>query len=115
MDSILTSVKKVLGIVEEYEHFDNDLIMFVNSVFAVLFQLGINESKYFSIKDPKAKWNDYLPDSPLLEYIKSYVTLRVRILFDPPTNSVLMEAINKNLDELLWRIHMTINEENSNG
>ena len=115
MDSILTSVKKVLGIVEEYEHFDEDLIMFINSVFAVLFQLGVNESKYFSIKDSEAKWNDYLPNSPLLEYVKSYVTLRVRILFDPPINSVLMEAINKNLDELLWRIHMTINEETSNG
>lgn len=107
MDSILTSIKKLLGITEEYEHFDADLIMHINSVFAVLTQLGVGPSEGFSIKDSSAIWEDFIPDMANYESIKSYMHLKVKLLFDPPASSVVTESMNRLVSEFEWRLNVT--------
>lgn len=106
MDSILVSVKKMLGIVEEYTHFDNDLIMHINSVFMILTQLGIGPSKGFSIEDDKAVWTDFISDITKVEPVKSYVYMKVKLMFDPPLSSSVMEAMNRMIGELEWRLNV---------
>ena len=125
MESILTSIKKLLGIAEEYEHFDADLIMHINSVFSILTQLGVGPSEGFMIEDSTASWNDFIPWSKdnkhalLLQAVKSYVYLKVKLLFDPPTSSAVMDSTNKMLSELEWRLNIAAEsiskEENQNG
>ena len=104
MDSILTSVKKVLGIKEEYEHFDADIIMHINTVFMILNQMGIGDGS-FTIHDKDAIWTDYLENGPKLEMVKTYVSAKVKMVFDPPSSSVLSEAYNKVIQELEWRLN----------
>lgn len=121
MDSILTSIKKLLGIAEEYEHFDNDLIIHINSVFSILTQLGVGPVDGFSIKDSNAVWSDFIPEKSRLEEIKSYMYLKTRLIFDPPSGSAVIESINRMISELEWRINATADigvfkrkEENQN-
>lgn len=106
MESILTSIKKMLGIAEEYTHFDNDLVMHINSVFMVLTQLGVGPSEGFSIKDNKAQWMDFISDEKRIEAVKSYMHLKVKLLFDPPTSSVVMESMNRMINEFEWRLNV---------
>lgn len=106
MESILTSIKKLLGISEEYTHFDADLIMHINSVFLILTQIGVGPSKGFSISDETAKWTDFIQDSIRLGAVKSFMYLKVKLLFDPPSSSSVMEATNKLIAELEWRLNV---------
>lgn len=106
MDSILTSIKKLLGIDEGYKHFDQDLIIHINSVLAVLVQLGVGPEEGFSISDESSVWEDFIPNSPKLGFVKSYTCLKVRLLFDPPLGSATIEAINRQISELEWRIQV---------
>lgn len=106
MESILTSIKKLLGIAEEYEHFDADLIMHINSVFAILTQLGVGPSEGFSISDKYSTWDEFIEDDPRLEMVKSYIYMKVKLLFDPPTSSAVMEATNRLTSELEWRLNV---------
>lgn len=112
MESILTSIKKLLGITEEYDHFDADLIMHINSVFSILTQLGVGPPEGFSIQDKKSVWADFVPDKPF-EFIKSYMHLKVKILFDPPLSSAVMDAINRYISELEWRIQVAADSTES--
>ena len=112
MDSILTSVKKQLGIAEEYTHFDPDIIMHINSAFSILNQLGVGPPDGFSISDDSSDWTDFIGDSKNLELVKTYVGLKVRLIFDPPTSSAVMEAIKQNLAELEWRISVAVDPPN---
>ena len=106
MDSILTSVKKMLGIAEEYTHFDADLIMHINSVFMILAQLGVGPSDGFFIEDDTTTWDEFIQDKKELNSVKSYVGLKVRLLFDPPTSSAAMEAANRLIEEFEWRLNL---------
>lgn len=106
MDSILTSIKKLLGITEEYEHFDQDIIIHINTALMILTQLGVGPSEGFFIKDKYALWSDFIPDVKTLEAVKSYTYLKVRMLFDPPTSSSLMNAMEQNMKELEWRLNV---------
>lgn len=106
MESILTSIKKLLGITEDYEHFDADIIMHINSVFMILNQLGVGPKEGFSISDETATWNDYLPDTTNLEAVKSYIHLKVKLLFDPPLSSSVMESMQHMISELEWRLNV---------
>lgn len=106
MESILTSIKKLLGIADEYTHFDQDIIIHINTVFMILNQLGIGPSSGFSIKDKTAVWADYVKDMSTIEAVKSYVYLKVRMLFDPPQSSSMAEAINRSISELEWRLNV---------
>lgn len=107
MESILISVKKLCGIADEYDAFDDDLIMHINSVFMILYQMGIGPStSAFHIKDEFSVWTDFIPEtSPNYESVKSYVGLKVRQMFDPPTSSIHMDAIKQNISELEWRLY----------
>ena len=93
MESILTSIKKLLGITEEYEQFDQDIIIHINSVLSVLTQLGVGPTEGFSIKDEKSVWTDFIEDGLKLEAVKSYVYLKVKLLFDPPPSSLVSVSI----------------------
>lgn len=106
MDSILTSIKKLLGIAEEYNHFDGDLIMHINSAFSILTQLGVGPSEGFSIDDDGATWDEFIQDSKTIESVKSYVYLKVKLLFDPPISSAVLESTNKLIGELEWRLNV---------
>ena len=106
MDSILTSIKKLLGITEEYEHFDQDIIIHINTALMILTQLGVGPSEGFFIKDKYALWSDFIPDGKTSEAVKSYIYLKVRMLFDPPTSSSLMNAMEQNMKELEWRLNV---------
>ena len=106
MESILTSIKKLLGITEEYTHFDDDLIMHINSVFMILTQLGVGPESGFTIEDDSLLWEDYLPDATNYQAVKTYVYMRVRLLFDPPTSSAAMEALNRQISEYEWRLNI---------
>ena len=108
MDSILISIKKLLGIIEDYEHFDPDIIMHINSVFSILTQLGVGPADGFSITGAGETWSDYIQDEKKLEMVKSYIYQKVRLLFDPPTSSALMEAANNAVAELEWRLNVAV-------
>nr|DAQ19162.1 MAG TPA: hypothetical protein [Caudoviricetes sp.] len=106
MESILTSIKKMLGIAEEYTHFDADLIMHINSVLAILTQIGVGPSEGFSIEDDAAVWTDFISANARLEMIKSYTCMKVKLLFDPPLSSAVIESTNRITSELEWRIQV---------
>lgn len=108
MESILTSVKKLLGIAEEYEHFDPDIIMHINTAFFNLTQLGVGPPEGFMIEDKTYEWTDFVPDATLerMQAIKSYIYLKVRLLFDPPATSALLESVNRMISELEWRLNV---------
>lgn len=108
MDSILGSIKKLLGITEVYDVFDKDLVMHINSVFFVLTQLGVGPAEGFAIQDETAVWDDFIPCGANLEAVKSYVYLKVRLLFDPPQSSALTEAINRQISEFEWRLNVAV-------
>ena len=106
IDSILNSVKKQLGIAPDYEPFDPDIVIHINTVFSILHQLGAGPEDGFSISDESAVWSDYITDNPnKLNLIKSYMYLKVKQLFDPSTNSAVSEATNRMIDELEFRIN----------
>lgn len=106
MESILTSTKKLLGITEEYTHFDNDLIMHINSVFLNLNQIGVGPEEGFLIEDKSAEWADFIEDSVLLQAVKSYMYLKVKLLFDPPLSSAVIESSNRMIAEYEWRLRL---------
>ena len=105
-ESILTSVKKMLGITEEYTHFDADIIMHINSVFMILTQMGVGPAEGFYIEDKSLYWEDFTSDIFELQAIKSYVYLKVKLLFDPSASSAVTESINRLISELEWRLHV---------
>jgi hypothetical protein len=105
-DSILTSTKKVLGIAEDYEAFDLDILMHINSVFSILHQLGVGLEDSFMIEDATPTWDDFLDGDDRLNMVKTYVYLRVRLLFDPPTTSYLIESTKKQYEEMEWRLNV---------
>ena len=113
MESILTSIKKLLGLAEDDTSFDMDVIMHINSVFMVLSQLGIGPEKGFFIEDETSTWNDYLMDSTQLELVKSYIYLKVKLLFDPYTSSSAQESANRMINEFEWRLNVAAESNKS--
>ncbi len=105
-ESILLSIKKLLGVDSEYTDFDMDIIIHINTILSNLVQIGIGPKDGFSITDENSTWSDFIGDDVRLEQVKSYVYLKVRLLFDPPTNSTLIDSINKNARELEWRLYI---------
>lgn len=109
MESILTSIKKMLGITEEYTIFDPDIIMHINSVFMVLNQLGVGPSEGFRIEDKSTNWDEYIKETDNLDAVKSYMHLKVKLLFDPPVSSAVMNAMTQSINELEWRLNVGSN------
>ena len=108
MDSILLTVKKGIGIDPSYEAFDPDIIMHINSVLFILTQEGIGPKEGFNITGHDETWEDFLGESNTkLSVVQSYVTLKTRLLFDPPQSGTLNEQITKLISELEWRLYST--------
>lgn len=106
MESILTSVKKMLGITEDYTHFDADIIIHINSVFSILTQLGVGPDNGFMIQDKESVWSEFTEDDRKIELVKSYVYLKVKLLFDPPLSSAVIESTNRMISECEWRLNV---------
>ena len=106
--SILTSIKKLLGIAESCTDFDADIIMHINTVFLILNQLGVGTDKVFSIEDSKTTWSEFLKDDTNLEAIKTYIHLKVRLIFDPPLSSSVIESMNRMIAELEFRLNVAV-------
>jgi hypothetical protein len=104
--SILTSTKKILGIAEEYTAFDLDVITHINTAFSTLTQLGVGPSEGFMIEDETATWDAFIVEDFQYNSVRSYVFLRVKLLFDPPTTSYLIESTAKQIQELEWRLNV---------
>lgn len=105
MDSILNSIKKLLGITENYNAFDTDIIIHINAAFSILNDMGIGPEKPFSITNSENKWSEFISDDETLLKVKTYIYLKVRLLFDPPSSSSLFEAYNNQIKELEWRMY----------
>lgn len=105
-NSILNSIKKSIGIMPECTSFDDSLIMHINSVFMILSQVGVGPPKGFIINDATAEWSDFVsPTDENYESVKSYIAMKVRLLFDPPSSSTHMECIKQLISELEWRLN----------
>lgn len=107
-DSILDSIKKILGMPPDYDAFDTDLVIHINSVFGILAQLGVGPVGGFSISDNTTLWKAYLGDSKDLEMVKSYMALKVRLVFDPPTIGAVMDAMKEQIREYEWRLNVQV-------
>lgn len=106
MESVLTSIKKMLGITEEYEHFDSDIIMHINSVFMILTQLGVGPPSGFFIQDKTSTWKEFISDETKLQLVKSYMHMKVKLLFDPPLSSAVITSMEKMIAEAEWRLNV---------
>ena len=105
-DSILNTIKKLLGLPNEYQAFDEDIKIHINSVFATLAQMGVCPSEDgFEITGSDEKWSDFTEDDKLINNVRSYMYLKVRLLFDPPANGVLVDSINRQISELEYRLY----------
>lgn len=110
MDSILISIKKMLGLEQDFTSFDTDIIININSALMVLNQLGVGPNTGFMITSSTETWDRFLFGRTDLESIKTFIYLKVRLVFDPPTNSFLVDAIKNQIEELSWRINVQSEE-----
>lgn len=108
MESILTSVKKMLGIADEYTHFDPDVIMNINSALMTLTQLGIGPEEGFSICDDTSTWIEFIGDSKKVEAVKTYVFIQVKLVFDPPASAAVISSYERKAQELEWRLNVAV-------
>lgn len=105
MESILTSIKNLLLITEDYEHFDAQVITHINTVFTTLCQLGVGPKKCFSIVDKHDTWDQFLPmDDERFNSVKTYMYMKVKLMFDPPLSSAVMSSMERQLSELEFRL-----------
>lgn len=111
-DSILNSIKKLLGLTSSCTDFDTDIIIHINTVLMNLSQLGINVLKGFTVKDTTQVWSELIQDEDLVESIKTYMYLKVKMVFDPPLSSSVMEANAETIKELEWRLTVQVDENN---
>ena len=109
-DSILNDIKKLLGLSAEYDAFDQDIIIHINSVFMILRQLGVGPEDGYKIADASNTWEEFTDDNLAIESVKTYIYLKVRLMFDPPQNSSLMQAIQSQISELEWRLNVASDE-----
>lgn len=108
-ESILVSIKKDLGLSSDYTAFDTDILMFINGVFATLYQFGIESAKSKRVEDSEITWEEFFSEEiDLISLIHPYTYLKVRMLFDPPTNSFVLDNMNKQASEYEWRINIQV-------
>ena len=105
-DSILTSIKKLMGLTEEYDAFDQDILILINSVLFELEQIGVKAKDGFSLSDKTAVWSDYSDDDRLLNVLKPYIYMKTKLTFDPPTSSGALDSMNRIIDRFEWRINL---------
>ena len=113
-ESILDSIKKLLGLTTTYTVFDQDLIIHINSVFMILRQLGVGPEQGYKITGSLNVWSEFSDNDIFIESVKTYVYLKVRLYFDPPQNSSLTQAIQSQIAELEWRLNVASTEDRGN-
>ena len=113
-EGILESIKKMLGLLKEYTAFDSDIIIHINSVFTILNQLGVGPKEGFKITGYEEQWSDFTNDKLNIENVKTYVYLKVRLLFDPPLNSSVLDSTKQLIGEYEFRLNITEKEESDN-
>lgn len=108
MESILTTIKLLLGITEEYTHFDVQIVKHINRAFSTLRQLGIGPPEGFRIEDSTKTWSDFLPEGndESIDFVQTYIYEKVRMAFDPPTSSAHMQALKEDIAEHEWRLNL---------
>lgn len=111
INSILTSTKQNLGIVEADTAFDHEIISHINGVFARLNQLGIGPANGFMIEDKTVTWDAYLGSDLNLNSVRTYVFLKVKILFDPPQTSFVLNSVEKQIEQLEWTLNVKREDE----
>lgn len=112
-ESILNTIKKLLGLDKDDDSFDLDVMIHINSIIPSLSQLGIGPKNGLIITSATQLWSEYIDSSVVnLEAVKTYIYLKTKLIFDPPTNSTTIEAINKNLSELEWRMMLAVETNN---
>lgn len=111
MTSILTSIKQLLGIKEEDTNFDPELVIHINSVLMILNQLGIGPTTGFRILNSAQTWENFIANQIDIESVKSYVYLKVLLLFDPPQNSFLVDSIKEQCKEYEWRLNVQVEND----
>lgn len=104
--SILTSTKNILGVPADYDAFDLQIITHINEAFSTLAQLGVGPTEQFSIEDADSDWEDFSEDVNVIGNARTYVYLKTRMLFDPPTTSYLISAMERQIGELEWRMNV---------
>ena len=109
-DSILNTIKKLLGLSSDYTEFDTDIIIHINSVFSILQQLGVGPENGFSISDASTTWSSYINNDKQINDVITYMYLKVRLLFDPPANSSILNAQKELISELEWRLNVAVDD-----
>ena len=104
MESILNSIKQLLGVEDTDTHFDTDIIIHINTVFSILNDLGVGPSKTFNINDERPIWSDFTGEDADYQDVKTYAYLKVKLIFDPPSSSSVLAAMERQKDELEWRL-----------
>ena len=107
-ESILDSIKKLLGITSDYTIFDQDIIIHINTAFMTLRQIGVGPKEGFFIRSNSELWEDFSEDSKVIEAVKSYIYMKVKLVFDPPSSSSVIEIYNKNIEEIEWRLNSIV-------
>jgi len=108
MDSILLTVKKALGVEKDFDGFDTEIIFGINTAFMSLNQIGVGPEGGFSITDETPLWSDYIGTATDIEGVKTFVVLKTRLAFDPPTVSYLVDSISRQISELEWRLRLQV-------
>lgn len=114
-ESILNSIKKLLGMDKNFNAFDQDVIIHINSVFLVLNQIGVGPENPFQITGEEELWTDFMEDISKINLVRSYMYLKVRLIFDPPSTGVLHEAMERQIQEFEWRLNIQGEEVRMNG
>lgn len=109
--SILGTIKKMLGLVDEIEEFDLDIIVLINTAFNTLTQLGVGPIQGYLISSKQDSWSDFIGNDPRFEMVKTYVFLKVKTVFDPPVSSFILEAYKEQIKELEWRLNIQVDPE----
>lgn len=107
-DSILMTIRKLVCGNPYADHFDTDLLVHINACFSILNQLGVGPENGFVVTDDTQSWSSYIADNYILNMVKTYVTLKVKKIFDPPLTSSVLEAMDKEISQLEWRLNVAV-------
>lgn len=107
-DSILMTIRKLVCGDPYADHFDTDLLVHINACFSILNQLGVGPENGFVVTDETQSWSSYIADNYILNMVKTYVTLKVKKIFDPPLTSSVLEAMDKEISQLEWRLNIAV-------
>lgn len=113
-ESILKTIKEGLGIVDDYTAFDSQIIMHINSVFMILNQIGIGPDSCFQIQDKADAWSEFIKESDwdgeLFNLVKTYIVMKVKMIWDPPSSNAVLEVYQRQIDEFEYRLNLRSEE-----